>query len=116
MESLIKVQMPFTAFSPAFSLAVITSTRFWILPMIRVEVSLLLSVEVGGWALVGGKCWNWVEADDCWDWLVGGLGISVSEGELCWCFFWAMVEDECWTWVVVSVGEWLWVWIGITGC
>ena len=70
--------------------------------MIRVEVSLFLLVEVGGWAVVGGKCWDWVEADDCWDWLVGGLGISVGEGELCWRFFWAMVEGGSWTWAEVE--------------
>ena len=79
-------------------------------------MSLLLLVEVGGWAVVGGKCWDWVEADDCWDWLVGGLGISVGEGELCWRFFWAMVEDGSWTWAEVSFEGRLWVGAGVESC
>ena len=77
---------------------------------------LLLLVKVDGWDLVGGKCWNWVGADDCWDWLAGGLGTSVGEGEVCWHFFWAMVEDGSWTWAEVSFEGRLWVGAGVESC
>ena len=117
---LIMVQMPFTAFSPAlisaFSLAVTASSKLWILPMIRVEASLLLLVEVSGWAVVGGECWVWVGVDVGWDWLVGELRISFIDGKLCWCFSWAMVEDGSWTWVGVSVEGRFWVWVEIESC
>ena len=77
---------------------------------------MLLLVDVGDWAVVGGKCWVWVGTDGGWDWLVGGLGISFSEGKLCWCFSWAMVESGSWTWIGVSVEGRLWVRVGIGGC
>ena len=79
-------------------------------------MSLLLLVKVGGWDLVGGKCWNWVGADDCWDWLAGELGTSVGGGELCWHFFWAVVEDGSWTWAEVSFEGRLWVGAGVESC
>ena len=79
-------------------------------------MSLLLLVKVDGWDLVGGKCWNWVGADDCWDWLAGELGTSVGEGELCWHFFWAVVEDGSWTWAGVSFEGRLWVGAGVGSC
>ena len=76
-------------------------------------MSLLLLVEVGGWDLVGGKCWNWVGADDWWDWRAGEVGTSVGEGELCWHFAWAVVAVGSWTWAEVSSEGRLWVGAGV---
>ena len=84
--------------------------------MIKVEASLLLLVDVGEWAVVGGKCWVWIGTDAGWDWLMEGLGVSSRKGKLCWCFFWAVIDGEGWTWIGASAERLLWSWVGIEGC
>ena len=95
---LIRLQKLLAASIPVSVPALSAFSKLWSLPMIVLMVSLLMLVEVCGWAAEEGRCWVWVGADVWWGGWVEDLVVfvgGVAVGGRCWVW---VKADVCWSW------------------